>query len=247
MAIDVPSEDLSRDIAFAPLIKTHLPLDAAIADALLSDILERRYPPGTWIREQDVADRFSVSRSPVREALRQVASLGFVVVRPWRGAQVIELSISDTQHIFDLLEVIYGVVARQAATNLKPHHHAALNAILQPALGALETGEAGAGIEAAFALGLYMGRHGASRTSYDLNLRIGRLALWQNKLLEGEDDSYLRPATEILRALLAAIVAGDAHSAEALAKVSVSFARTALLARLTKMEHEKASTTASHQ
>lgn len=76
---------------FSPLEKGPLPLDAAIANALLNDILDRRYPAGAWIREQDIADRFKVSRSPVREALRQVASLGFVVVRPWRGAQVIKL------------------------------------------------------------------------------------------------------------------------------------------------------------
>ncbi|MFN9935459.1 MAG: GntR family transcriptional regulator, partial [Hyphomonadaceae bacterium] len=96
----------------------NLPLDTLIAEALLVDILNRQYRPGEWIREQDVADRFGVSRSPVREALRQVGRFGFVVVRPWRGAQVIELSIAETHHIFDLLEVVYGVTARQGAAYL---------------------------------------------------------------------------------------------------------------------------------
>lgn len=216
----------------SPLVKGHLPLDAAIADALLNDILDRRYPAGTWIREQDIADRFKVSRSPVREALRQVASLGFVVVRPWRGAQVIELSLEETEEIFELLEVIYGVIAKQAVGKLTSEHHRGLEKILIPVFKAVDRNEKSQAIRAAFAFGLYMARHGASRPSYNLILRIGRLALWQNQLLETEGEDYMRPAGEILGALLAAIIARDGNSAEALARVSVSFARNALLKRL---------------
>jgi GntR family transcriptional regulator, rspAB operon transcriptional repressor len=223
-------------VKFSPLVKKHLPLDAAIADALLNDILDRRYPAGAWIKEQDVADRFQVSRSPVREAFRQVASLGFVVVRPWRGAQVIDLSIDETEQIFELLEVVYGVIARQATRKLTHEDHLDLANILEPAIESVAAGANNEGIRAAFFFGLQMARRGASRSSYELILRVGRLALWQNQLLEAEGDDYTRPAGDILRSLLAAIVARDANSAEALARVSVSFARTALLNRLRKRE-----------
>lgn len=213
----------------------NLPLDTLIAEALLVDILNRQYRPGEWIREQDVADRFGVSRSPVREALRQVGRFGFVVVRPWRGAQVIELSIAETHHIFDLLEVVYGVTARQGAAYLTAQDCDTLEAILAPAFLATEGGAREAAIDASFNFGRYIAKLGPSRAGYDLLVQIGRLALWQNKLLMAESIDYFEPAVGILRALLLSLRAGDAQAAETLARASVAFGRKAILEKISAM------------
>jgi GntR family transcriptional regulator, rspAB operon transcriptional repressor len=223
----------------------NLPLDTLIAEALLVDILNRQYRPGEWIREQEVADRFGVSRSPVREALRQVGRFGFVVVRPWRGAQVIELSIEETHHIFDLLEVVYGVTARQGATYLTPEDCDTLEAILAPAFMATQGGSREAAIDASFNFGRFIARRGPSRAGYDLLVQIGRLALWQNKLLMAESIDYFEPAVGILRGLLVSLRAGDAQAAETLARASVAFGRKAILEKINSMSAASASETMS--
>ena len=95
-------------------LSAKLPLDVAIANRLIRDIIALRYPPGSWLREQEIAERFGVSRYPVREALRHVTKQGYLEMHPWRGAQLVELSEDTTVHIFDMLEALYGVVARQS-------------------------------------------------------------------------------------------------------------------------------------
>jgi GntR family transcriptional regulator, rspAB operon transcriptional repressor len=226
----------AQDALLEHVRQRDLPLDTVIAEALLIDILNRKYPPGAWIREQEVADQFAVSRSPVREALRQVARFGFVVVRPWRGAQVIELSVAETRHIFDLLEVVYGVTAKLGATYLTHEDCNKLEDILQPAIQASAGGPRGPAIDAAYNFGRYIARRGPSRAGHDLLMQIGRLALWQNKLLISESLDYLVPAVGILRALLEALRAGDGAAAEALARASVAFGRKAILEKIAAMD-----------
>src|SRR3546814_16204895 len=66
--------------------------DRVIARLLIDDIVEWRIPPGTWLREREIAARFDVSHAPVREAFRHLASIGLVKVVPWRGAYAIDRS-----------------------------------------------------------------------------------------------------------------------------------------------------------
>ncbi len=66
-------------------------------------------------------------------------------------------------------------------------------------------------------------------------MQIGRLALWQNKLLMAESIDYFEPAVGILRALLLSLRAGDAQAAETLARASVAFGRKAILEKISAM------------
>ena len=55
---------------------------------LKDDICEGRFAPGQWLQENELAERLCVSRSPIREALRQLASDGLVVEIPNKGVFV---------------------------------------------------------------------------------------------------------------------------------------------------------------
>src|SRR3546814_6040270 len=59
--------------------------DRVIARLLTDDIVEWRIPPGSWLREREIAARFGVSHAPVREAFRPTGRIGLAQVRPWRG------------------------------------------------------------------------------------------------------------------------------------------------------------------
>ncbi|MEI6195494.1 MAG: GntR family transcriptional regulator, partial [Verrucomicrobiota bacterium] len=63
-----------------------------IRNALTDAIAEGEFPPGAALDEQALADRYGVSRTPVREALRQLSVAGLVEIRPRRGAVVAHIS-----------------------------------------------------------------------------------------------------------------------------------------------------------
>ncbi|MCP2252986.1 DNA-binding transcriptional regulator, GntR family [Prauserella aidingensis] len=87
---------------------------AEIAHAVREDILAGRLAPGDRLREADLAERFGVSRVPIREALSQLDSEGFVTLVRYRGATV---SATSGEAALELLQVRRGleVLAAQLA------------------------------------------------------------------------------------------------------------------------------------
>jgi DNA-binding GntR family transcriptional regulator len=79
------------------------------------EILMFRLHPGERLDENRLAQRYGTSRTPVREALRQLAASGLVDIRPHRSAEVARLSIPQLLEMFELMSVMEGVCARFAA------------------------------------------------------------------------------------------------------------------------------------
>lgn len=84
-------------------------------DRIRTEILEGSLPPGTAISEAERADWLGISRSPVREALQQLAIEGLVEIFPKRGTFVAELTPKDVREAFELREAIETACARLAA------------------------------------------------------------------------------------------------------------------------------------
>lgn len=87
-----------------------------VAELLRQQIYAHELAPGTWIDEQALADRFGISRTPMREALKVLASEGLVRLEPRRGCYVAELSEQDLDDIFPVMALLEGRVAFEAAT-----------------------------------------------------------------------------------------------------------------------------------
>lgn len=83
-----------------------LPIANTIRDQvyqlLKDEISDGVYEPGYWLQEKELAQRLKVSRSPVREALRQLTRDGLVRDIPNKGVFVREFSIRDIEDVFDL-------------------------------------------------------------------------------------------------------------------------------------------------
>jgi DNA-binding GntR family transcriptional regulator len=73
---------------------------------------------GQWVSENEVASRLGVSRSPVREALRDLAQEGLVEVHPRRATIVAELSAEDAADIYWARQLIYAEMARLAVEQI---------------------------------------------------------------------------------------------------------------------------------
>lgn len=93
---------------------------AEIHRTVRRDILNCQLPPGAELREQELAARFDVSKSPVREALQDLVREGLVVVLPRQGYRVSTVSTADAHDMFALRQVLElaGVAeaARSAST-----------------------------------------------------------------------------------------------------------------------------------
>ena len=84
-------------------------------EKLLAQIEDGELVGGTRLREADLADRLSISRTPIREALKRLELQGLVVHEPHHGIVVAVLDYSETAELYLLREVLEGTAARLAA------------------------------------------------------------------------------------------------------------------------------------
>jgi DNA-binding GntR family transcriptional regulator len=94
-----------------------------------SGLLGGVFAPGERLREEDLAQRTGVSRTPVREALRRLALEGFVDLQPGRGVQVASWSDQDLDEIFSVRALLEGYGAAQAAQRATAEHVETLTAL----------------------------------------------------------------------------------------------------------------------
>ena len=83
-------------------------------DSLRADILAGDLAPGTPISEAERAESLGISRTPVREAMQQLAQEGLIEVFPKRGTFVARLSARDVRESFELREAVETFAARLA-------------------------------------------------------------------------------------------------------------------------------------
>ena len=91
-----------------------------VARRLAQAILSGDLAPGTRLREQNLAKSFSVSRTPVREALILLSASGLAHLEPNRGATVLQLTAADVSEVYHLRAVLESESAALAAGRITP-------------------------------------------------------------------------------------------------------------------------------
>jgi DNA-binding GntR family transcriptional regulator len=103
-----------------PEIPTHRQLHKVVADQLRAAILEGKYRPGEWLRQEKLAQELNVSQMPVREALKELTAEGLIEHVPYRGVRVIEFSAEDLIDLYAHRAFLEGRAAAAAAHNITP-------------------------------------------------------------------------------------------------------------------------------
>jgi DNA-binding GntR family transcriptional regulator len=88
-----------------------------VADRLRQQIADGVLAPGAWIDEQVLTEKFGISRTPLREALKVLVAEGMVRLEARRGCFVNELTEKDLDEIFPLMALLEGRCAFEAARN----------------------------------------------------------------------------------------------------------------------------------
>ncbi|MGE0313771.1 MAG: GntR family transcriptional regulator [Lautropia sp.] len=91
---------------------------ATIRSVLQDEIESGKLPPGAPLDERALAVRFDVSRTPVREALQQLAVGGLVRIAPRQGVSVTRLSIAKVRAVLELLAELEALAAKLAARRI---------------------------------------------------------------------------------------------------------------------------------
>jgi DNA-binding GntR family transcriptional regulator len=107
------------------------PLSAEVAERLREQIFSHELAPGSWLDEQSLAIAFGISRTPMREAIKVLATEGLVTTKMNKGAYVTEVDRQDLEQIFTVLSLLEGQAAKETAikaseeqlTRLDDLHH----------------------------------------------------------------------------------------------------------------------------
>lgn len=93
-------------------------LHAQVASRLRTLLVEGRIAPGAKLNERELSEQLGVSRTPLREAIRFLASEGLVDLVPNRGAVAAQLSETDIEHTFEVLAEMEGLCGALAARRI---------------------------------------------------------------------------------------------------------------------------------
>jgi len=100
------------------IAEKHLTLREKILENIRDAIISGTLKAGSRVSEPDLAERYGISRTPIREAFRQLESEGYLTVIPRRGAVVCDFSQKDVEEFYAIKSILEGYAARRACEKL---------------------------------------------------------------------------------------------------------------------------------
>jgi len=188
---------------------------------LEQEIVTGTLKPGTRLDETLLAQRFKVSRTPVREALTRLAAAGLVLIRPRRGAVVATITIKDLMDMFEVMANLEGICSRLAARRITPEEKVALLAAQSACAELAATDQHDAYYERNMHLHslIYKSSHNEYLEKQTSDLRV---RLSPHRRLQVRIPGRMKSSSEEHAALIAAIIDGDADLAENLTRHHVT-------------------------
>jgi DNA-binding GntR family transcriptional regulator len=180
-----------------------------------SQIMNLGFKPGEYVTDSQIAALLKISRTPVREAFHRLEKEGLLINEARRGWKIYTLSLENINDIFDIKEVVEGMVARKAASCKDENLRASLRDTLERMASAAQADDVEAWMEADTYLHDVLfrmaGNESAQRIITNLNdqwhrIRLGFVAL-QGRMQRSADEH---------RFIVNSILDGDGEEAERL-------------------------------
>jgi len=204
------------------------PLSAEqVCERIRSAILSGELKPGAKLTEQDLAAEYELSRTPIREAIRQLEVERLVSRVPFVGVTVTQLRPQEVIELLEIREVLEGLVARLATRNMDSLQLQRLKKSLQQLAASARRNDVAAYLDQALAFRRVLVECCGSATLSEQVLAIeNRLRLTGSRtaLLPGR----MKAAIEEHQKLLDAIARGDAEGAERLNRERIRHIRDAV-------------------
>jgi DNA-binding GntR family transcriptional regulator len=201
-------------------------LAETIRQKLADDILHGVYPPGARLDELGLAKRFKLSRTPVREALRQLTSAGLVEIRPRRGVIVSLPNETALAEMFEVMGELEASCARLASQRMSPAERVELELVHLRSVEAVRSrdNETYQNLNFEFHDTIYRGAHNDFLLTTTTNMRQ-RIAPFRRAQFALQD--RLAKSYEEHDAIVKAILNGDEQTAGNVMRTHVKVVRLA--------------------
>lgn len=198
-----------------------------IQQALAADIVHGRLLPGTSLDETAVAHDFGVSRTPVREAIRQLQVAGLVDTRPHRGAVVAVIPDDRLDDMFSVMAELEALCARWSALAMSSGERRRLQEIQAQSAVFVHKGDRERYVEAndRFHSAIYEGAHSPYLAEITRSVRT-RLAPFRR--VQFEDPKRLAKSLREHGRVIEAIDRGDADEAQSQMRAHIGVVRNAV-------------------
>ncbi|MBK8020650.1 MAG: GntR family transcriptional regulator [Chloroflexi bacterium] len=222
------------------LTLSHDTILAEVVAELRRLILSRAYKPGDRLVQNDLAEQLGVSRTPIREALHQLAKEGLVTISPYRGASVASFEPADLEGIYHIRIALESYAARLVARNITSQEIATLREILAEMERAYNDGEPDVLLEVNRKF--YMHMYQATRqprlyemiiNHLDLSRQYRRLYFYIEHLAANTVQEHVK--------MIEAMASGDENAADMLMRTGLEATAKGLLNALMQSESERSS------
>jgi DNA-binding GntR family transcriptional regulator len=234
------ANDLDDGPSVPRIERSAAPLRRNVVDALRTAIIEGRLAPGARLTERELIDMTGVSRTVIREALRQLESEGVIETIPNKGPIVRKLTLAEAKDLYRIRSVLEGLAARMFVANAGKDDIVRLKDALDETFAAYSGGDPEVILAAknSFYDILFQGA-GSETLSSMIGTLHARIWRWRALGLGHPQRSSSRSQESIkgLRGLLKAIERRDADAAEDIARTEVTNAG-AEIARILDAENQ---------
>ena len=190
-----------------------------VAELLRQRIFARELAPGSWIDEMRLAEEYGISRTPLREALKVLATEGLVTMKMRRGAYVTEVNDKDQRDVYHLLSLLESDAAGVVAAQASDAELAELNDIHQELAAAVGNTDKFFAINERFHMRLLEIANNRWRDQMVADLRkVMKLNRHNSLLKSGRIEESLREHQALLEALL------KRDASESVARMQAHFA-----------------------
>ena len=225
----------------SPIHKAHAPLRHQVVNYLRAGIIAGRLAPGSRLVERELIEMLGVSRTVIREALRQLETEGLVAVVANKGPVVRELTAIEANDLYAIRGVLVGLAARLFVQNADAAKIETLRAALDETVRGYKAGDPALVFEAKNRFYDILVEGAASESlSTMLALLHARIARWRALGLSHPKRTPQRARESVsgLRAMFAAIKTRDAAAADELAREETAHAATEVIQLLNAARNE---------
>jgi DNA-binding GntR family transcriptional regulator len=213
------------DVPLSFITKASSPLRRQVLEELRQSIIAGRLKPGSRLVERELIAMMGVSRTVIREALRQLESEGLVEVIANKGPIVRELTLAEARDLYSIRAVLEGLAARLFAENAKQSDIESLESELDEIAEAYEGGEHALILDAKnrFYEILF---EGAGSESLSLMIGLLHVRIWRWRAVglshPMRSGQRWKESVERLRGLVQAVKKRDAALAESILREEVT-------------------------
>ena len=215
--ITLRSMEVTEPLTSLEVQRLAAPLRQQVLDGLRQAIIDGRLAPGARLTERELTEMMGVSRTVVREALRQLETEGLVAIIPNKGPVVRELTLNEAKDLYHIRAVLEGLAARLFIENADAADLKKLADALAVVIKAYDKGDAQEVLETKnhFYDVLY---EGAKSETLGSMLATLHARIWRWRALglthPGRSSDRSQESVRNLREMLAAIERRDADAAE---------------------------------